>query len=86
MKDIEHQEEQLRASAARLEDQKQKYEHELSNQDNTLERIKSKVLALEEHAHKLQQEKRWCGDLEESLAKARKFPGAVYSPLSKHNY
>ncbi|KAM5145706.1 centriolin [Mantella aurantiaca] len=71
MKDIEHQEEQLRTSTARLEDQRQKYEREISNQQDFLERINAKVLALEEHAQKLQHEERWCGDLEESLASAR---------------
>ncbi|XP_072288034.1 centriolin isoform X2 [Pyxicephalus adspersus] len=71
MKDIDHQEEQLKASAARLDDQRQKYEWELSNQQNTLDGINAKILKLEEHAQKLQQENRWCEDLEESLAGAR---------------
>ncbi|XP_018420154.1 PREDICTED: centriolin [Nanorana parkeri] len=71
MKDIEHQEEKLRASAARLEDQRHTYEQEILNQQNALDRINAKVLALEEHTRKMQEEKRWCGDLEESLATAR---------------
>ncbi|KAM9324252.1 centriolin [Gastrophryne carolinensis] len=64
-------EEQLGVSAGKLEEQKQKYEWELSNRQNALEGINSKVVLLEERARKLQQEGKWCGDLEESLASAR---------------
>ncbi|XP_068105155.1 centriolin isoform X2 [Hyperolius riggenbachi] len=69
--EMETREEELQVSAGRLEDQKQKYELELSGRQKTLDGISAEVMSLEERAHRLQEEGKWCRDLEESLASAR---------------
>ncbi|KAG8447548.1 hypothetical protein GDO86_014884 [Hymenochirus boettgeri] len=71
LKEIEGQEAQLRESAANMKDQKQSLEWELTNKQNTLEMMNTKVNALEERAFKLQQEEKWSSALEETLCSTR---------------
>nr|XP_033817320.1 centriolin isoform X2 [Geotrypetes seraphini] len=66
-KDAEHEREELEEMALRLKDQKQALEWELANQENSLEQLTAKVTTLEERASKLQQEEKWCTELEETL-------------------
>ncbi|KAM4664596.1 centriolin [Discoglossus pictus] len=70
-RDIEHEEEQLRESFAKLQDHKQTYEWELTNRQNTLEMLNTKVNTLEDRATKLQHEEKWSGALEETLTNTR---------------
>ncbi|XP_075041774.1 centriolin isoform X2 [Mixophyes fleayi] len=71
MKDIEGQEEKLREAAAAHEDEREKYERELSHRQSALDAMSAKVSAMEKRALKLQQEEKWCSALEESLASTR---------------
>lgn len=73
VKEIEEKEEQLREAAAKLEIDRQSYERELAERQNTLDTISRRVGAQEERALKLQQEERWSAALEESLDTASNY-------------
>ncbi|XP_073496917.1 centriolin isoform X2 [Phyllobates terribilis] len=70
--EIEGRDGELREAAARLENDRQNYKREVSDQQNALDMMAQRISAQEERALKLQQEERWGAALEESLHAARR--------------